>query len=209
MPFVGNVGKVATQGFKLRKLLTLNLAFLLIFILIINAGIIMVQEGPEEGIKYIGNRLLSPTLGLQEDSQEIISEESWWISDTDKWYVNLWHTLKNTVSLLGYLITIYLWLNVLAWISKKIIVQDDSKTTASWLIAIIMFLLIQMVLLATLNDKSIVTPLLAFRDFGLALLYIIPPLSRIADKFVGTGGENVSEVINVTSNNVTNITNLV
>lgn len=201
--------KTATHGAKLWSILwKWSILIIIVLLVFINALIIGIDQGPMEGVKYLGFKFLSPTQDLNQASVTIIENGNfWWINEGG----GFWSTLGNTIithSLwISSLFIIFYYLKILAWIWKKGIIQDDSKTTAAWAAALITFIFLQLVVLggiaainpdintATEVGQTLALPFTSFWNFMKALKIIFVPLAEKADGYLdGNATEIVSEV---------------
>ena len=168
--------------------------FLLIAVfgtIFINFGVIAFgQHNMAGGLKYLGDNFLSTTQKLQDESIKIINRGTA-IPEGNTKLQNFWIFFKNIWEWFSALFIIYVWLWILSSIFLFFPIADKSKTFTAWCMALIVFMLLQMVI-----AKSFAQPLEAFRDFGRAIYSLFLP---ITDKAV-----NVTKQIN----NYTNITNM-
>jgi hypothetical protein len=181
--------------FKMLKIFVLILLFGLIFI---NFIVIVVQEhSVEKGVKYLGYNFLLTTEKLQDESQKII-DRGVIFPNEGSFVHNLWEFLKNFWGLFSAFVIIYGWMWVLAQLFLWFPLADSSKQFSAWIIAIIVFFLLQMLAIAIMTDKSIMTPFTAFKDFFKAILVAIQPLSQ--------QGTTIDKTLNNISDKITNIT---
>ena len=174
-------GLVKSGGFfSIFKYIILTLIF---GIMIMNAIVISVEGNSiEPGVKYLGEKFLTVTENLQIHSQQVIDQGGLWLPD-DTIGHNLLLVIKYAWDILTDLLIIYTWLKILAWIAKKLILFNDSQSTIAWLIAIIFFMLLQVIfVLAFVPNKSMMTPINAFVTFIKSLPYIIKPITKIVEK---------------------------
>jgi len=176
----------------------LRLVFFFLLFILINSITIGIQQGSiEPVIKDIGSRFLTPTLKIQQFSLEIISRGGIY-KPTPHFWGGVWNFIMDIWSLLTQFYIILLWLKILALLVGISPLSDKSRAFVNWTLAILIFIVFQMLYIATINKGSILVPLLAFKDFARAFPYIIGPLSNIGEVVVGNSNQA----------NMTNVTNL-
>ena len=181
----------------------IRLFFLFTLFFLLNAGFIAMAEGPQAGLNNLGNRLLSPLESLNEQALEIIEDGGIIFIPQHK----LSSELFNIWKLLSNFWVVYFWLAVLSTIIMKVIIWDDSKGGTAWLIAIFVYLVIQMLYLST-NGLSIWFPIEAVKNIWTAIPYIIDPIANIGENVYISN--NTTQLINNTLEplNNTNLTSL-
>jgi hypothetical protein len=171
--------KSSGSGFGIFSIFKYVILSLVFGIMLMNAIILSIEGNSiEPGVKYLGLKFTTVTNNLQIHSQQIIDQGGLWVSN-DSIGSNLWQLIKYLWNISNDLLIIYTWLLVLAWIAKKAIVFDDSKTTSAWLIAIILFMLLQFIFILAFTNENMMVPINAFITFGKSLPYIIKPVTKI------------------------------
>jgi hypothetical protein len=180
-PVISATTKVGGKGFLLFRSIRVFLMFLVFGIMIINAVIISSQDKDiTSGVKYVGNKLLFATETLGDASNKIIEQNSLY-PHTDNGLTDFWSFLKIFYEIFSSIFLIYLWLYVLTYIFLWVPLADDSKKASGFIFACFFFILIQM-LAASISGKSIMTPLIAFRDFGKAIVILVQSSVKVVDK---------------------------
>lgn len=128
------------------------------------------------GVKYLGVTFLQSTVSLQDESNKLIDRGTIIPVDATKLQV-IWIFIKNIWNIFSAIFIIYMWLFILAKILLFFPIADTSKKFTAWVFAIIIFLMLQMVVVAKFTDKSFWTPILAFKDFGLAMYSLFAPVA--------------------------------
>ena len=178
---LGPVGKLARK-------LYIFFFFLFFIIILLKAAVISIeQKDPYAGVIYLGNKIVYPTITLGEASERIISEGL--ILDQ-----GIWQTILNYSDLFSSLISVFFWLLILKIATLKLLVWDDSKGSAGWLIAIVLFGLLQPLALSFVG-KSPTIVWESFRSFGKLLYHVYLSTSSTADNYI----KDVD--INITLNN--------
>jgi hypothetical protein len=146
---------------------------------LVSAIMISVQANDiTPGLQYLGNKTLTVTENLNEQSLKVI-EQGGLYEKTDSFFKNIFNFFKSIWGFITALFIIWLWLRVLAWIFKKLIIMDDGKSTSSFLLAVIFFILIQILFIAIFTDKSMMTPINAFVNLVKAMPYIFKPITNM------------------------------
>ena len=163
------------------------LIFLVFGIMLINAVIISVEaKNVEPGIKYIGGKLMYTTQSLGEESNKIIEQKG--IYPTGNGFLeNLWNFLKNFYGIFTAFFIIYIWIKVLSLIYLNAILFDTSKQPIAFLLAVITFFGLQMLFISAFAGGSLMEPFRAFGSFFKSVPYIFKPMSKLSDKFSGSG----------------------
>ena len=187
-----NVATVAGKsGYGVISKIKYFLLFFIFFIMIMNAVIISVQNRDlGEGVQYLGKEFLLSTERLGELSQNVIDEEGIW-SNSNGFFKNIWHVICYFWNVFKYLIIIYFWLKVLSWFILKIGIWDDSKTSVAFELAILIFILTQMLFVGFYTDKPIMTPILCFWQFIKSVPFVFKPIMNITDKYMGSNNTSI------------------
>ena len=163
------------------------LMFLIFGIMLINAVIISVEaQSIEPGISYVGEKFLYTTLNLGEESEKII-EQGGAYPTADGFFENLWNFLKNFYGIFTAFFIIYIWIKVLSLIYLNAILFDTSKQPIAFLLAVITFFGLQMLFISAFAGGSLMEPFRAFGSFFKSVPYIFKPMSKLSDKFSGSG----------------------
>jgi hypothetical protein len=175
------------------SIIRLTLIIFVFGMIFINFAIIaFAQHDMPGGLKYLSYNFIKTTEKLQNESLKIIEKGTTIPEGTTK-LQNIWSFSKNIWELFSTLFIIYAWLWILANILLLFPIADSSKKFTAWVIAIIIFLLLQMVI-----TKSFAIPLAAFKDFGRALYSMFAPATQKALELT----KNVTQEVN----NYTNMT---
>jgi hypothetical protein len=183
-------GPIATLLVRIRFL------FLFVFFIfvIFNAVIVSFeQKNPMAGVSYLGDKLLYPTLTLQEESNKILNNEGFIMQD------GIWETLKIYSGLLSSLLAVMIWFWVLKWFALNFIMWDNSKGSSGALLAIIFFFLIQASALAIKGESPMIV-WDAFMDFGRAAIHMTKGIIGIGDKYIPEINNNTICKINSSIN---------
>lgn len=157
------------------------LAIILFFLLPIGQGIVMGLDAKSVTpfFEHLTPIFLTPTLVLQETSNTIILQEG--LIPPDLGFFNgIWQAIIVIWKIWQSLWIIFKWIWLLSWAATKILIQDDSKTTAGYTVGTAFFFLFQIIFLffsAPENlsvSQIIVTPFRAiFWDFPHAILAVL------------------------------------
>lgn len=195
-PIVATTVKSGIGFFKLLKIVIGVLVFGLIFL---NCAIIIIQQGSvQAGFEYLGYNFLYTTEKLQDESMKIIDRGVFFPNESEKFISNLWEFMKNFGNLFASLVIIYGWLWIIAQFLLVFPIADNSKIFTAWIIAIILFLLIQMIIILAFTEKSFWTPILAFRDLGKAIYISIQPLTQSLNKYDSEVNNISDKIYNIT-----------
>ena len=148
----------------------------MIFVNFVN--IAFIQKDMPKGLEYLGSNFVKVTENLQNESLKLIESKTT-IPEEQTKVQGIWEFLKNIYGIFSALFIIYVWLWILAKILLAFPISDSSKQFTAWIIAIIIFLLLQMVI-----TKSFATPLQAFGDFGRAMVSLFKPATEKAIKSI-------------------------
>lgn len=173
----------------------LRMFFYIVFfgIIFINFLVIAVGQHDTKGaVNYLGKTFLQSTSNLQDESLKLIDRGTEIPVDATKWQV-VWFFAKSIWGLFEAIFVIYMWLAILAWLLLKFPIADNSKDFTAWIIAIIIFLLVQMVITAKFSDKDFWTPIVAFKDFGRAMVSLFQPVTERALDLVNNNTTNINE----------------
>jgi hypothetical protein len=177
--------------------------FMYIFVFgIIFINFLVIAVGQHDGksaVKYLGTTFLQSTSNLQDESLKLIERGTTIPVDATK-LQTIWFFIKSIWGMFSAFFIIYIWLAILAWIFLKFPLSDNSKGFAAWIIAILIFLMAQMVITAKFSDRDFWTPILAFRDFGLAIYSLFAPIAERAINY----SKNYTNYTN--NSNLTNVT---
>lgn len=158
---------------------------LLILSVLVTAIVISIEaKDITPGIQYLGNKTLLVTENLNEQSLSVI-ENGGLYEKSDSFFTNMINFFKSIWKFIIAIIVIYVWLKVLTWIFLKAILMDDGKTTSAFLLAVLFFVMIQVLFIAIFTDKSMMTPIHAFINLVKSMPYIFKPISTMADKLIG------------------------
>ena len=150
--------------------------FLFVFSIVVMAVVVSVQNKDiSYGIKYLGNKTITVTDNLNTESLKIIEQQGIYVKG-NSFASNSWNFLKSIWNFLVAFFMIYLWIKVLSWIFLHIIIQDNDKTTASFILAVFLFLGIQILFITIFTDSSPMTPINSFINFVKSLQYIFSPI---------------------------------
>jgi len=153
--------------------------YAIILSILVTAIVIAIQNKDiNPGLQYLGNKTLIVTSNLNDESIKIIENKGIYVK-SESTFVSIWNFLKSIWSFIVIVFIIYYWLKVLTWLFKKVIIQDDSKTTASFLLSILFFFGTQMLFIAVFTDKSIMIPITAMSNFVKALPFIFSPIANM------------------------------
>jgi len=205
---INKVTKVVSSGMKLRSVLKISFFLLFIFIMLINAVVISIDKTPIEGLTYLGLKFISPTEDINDASITIIANNGAFIQQEGRSFIyNVWLTILVHSKIISSLFIIYYWLKALAWLAMKMIIQDDSKSTASFLMAIIFFVLTQVIVLLLLQQSPML-PFDAAKNGFFAIKTIISPAADIADRFTSSSSScDLNSTNCSTAETLENITN--
>jgi len=182
-------GKTGWSWFAKLRFLFLSLIF---GVMLMNSILISIQDrNIETGVKYLGFKFLLVTEQLGEHSNNIIEQEGVYDGSTG-FFKGVWNMLKNFYWIFESLFIIYIWCKVLAYVVLHGVLWDSSKVSVSWALAVLIFFCVQIITILAFTDKPLVTPFLAFWDFGKALPYMFKPISGITDKLIDTGKDLLS-----------------
>jgi len=177
------------------------LVFFIFGLILINSIIISVEARDiEPGVKYLGGKFIFATEKLNNDSQQIIDGGGVWVKDNN-FIINIWNFIKVFFNIFSTLFIIYIWIKILSYGVKKVILQDESKTTASFVVAILFFFGLQMIFTIAFTEKSMMMPLQSFVNFGRAIPFIVKPAVGIAEYFID-GNTTINESINSSLGNM-------
>jgi hypothetical protein len=155
-------------------------AIFLVFLLI-NAVTIAVQERSlTPAIQDLGIRFTTPTQKLHQEVN-IILEKGVIYERTPHFWGGIWKLITVYWSLLTNLYIIILWISILGFFSRHLILWDDSKRSSGVLIGFILFIGIQMLLIGITQKGTIWDPIIAFRDFGKAIPHLIRPFKTATE----------------------------
>lgn len=169
--------------------------------IIINAFIIAYQEKDiEAGAIYLGEKLLSPMLTLQEESQKIIASEGIAGEDGDK--ASIFQQIKVYWRFLTSIYLVFFWLIVFEKMLHWVLGDNIPKAVRFFFSAII-FLTIQVIFLLAI-DQSPMIPFYAVRDFGRAFPYLTERVAGFGDSFLGNKAEINATELNTTLTNIAN-----
>jgi hypothetical protein len=157
------------------------LSIVFVIILIQSVIISVEQKSIEPAIEELGNRFILVTETIDELSLEIIENKGSFDKE-DGVFKSFLNFFKSIWVLLESLVIMYFWISILAKVSLKGILQDDSKTAASYTLGTIAFFVFQIIAIQAYTDKSMMAPFLAFRNLALALPYIFKPIADMAQK---------------------------
>lgn len=181
------------------RVIKIGLGIVLFGLVFINFLSIMIETHEvEQGLKYLGTTFFLTTQNIQDESQKIIDRGVIFPSENERFLSNFWEFMKNFGNLFVSLVIVYGWIWLLARFLLFFPLGDSSKIFAAWVLAILLFFLIQMVVITSFTDKSMMTPFLAFKDLGKAIYISIKPLIMKANQY-DSGMENISEtILNIT-----------
>ncbi|MAG47076.1 hypothetical protein CL617_00590 [archaeon] len=169
-----------------------KIMFIFVLFILLNSIIIGVQAKDfTPVVQDLGNRLLTPTLQIQEFSQEVIENEGLY-ERTPHYWGGMGNFLFDIWGIFTQFYLIMIWLGVLALVSRKIILWDDSKGASSYLIAIGLFFLLQMLYIASMDKGTILSPIIAFKDLVIALPYLVEPLAELGDVIINDNISNIT-----------------
>lgn len=172
----------------------LRIMFFFMLFLIINAAIISYEhKDVKVGLSDLGERFLTPTLKLQQTSQQIIDRKGFsdeGVGGVKHW----WDVIWGLWGMFSQFYVILMWLSVLG---KLITVfpLTESQTVLATIIAIPIFLVLQMIYIAITKQGDFLQPWTAFITFLKSLPYVFKPITKIADKFVGGNQTKMTGVI--------------
>jgi hypothetical protein len=157
------------------------ITFIFVASILVMAVIVSIQDKTiKSGIEYLGNRTMYVTENLNDASLQVIENKGIYVK-SDYFFKDIWNFIKSIWTFLVALFFIWYWLKVLGWFFKKVVIQDDSKTTASFMLALIFFVLIQILFIVLFTDKPVMTPVNAFINFAKSLPYVFAPAVEIID----------------------------
>lgn len=172
-------GKLFTGIFRFRIL------FIFLCFIFLNAAIMGIQANDfSVTLIELGNRFITPTLELQQTSLAIIENKGLY-QQTPDIYGGMIKVLLDVILILSHFYIIVLWIAMLAFIVRNILIWDSSKGASSYLIGLIFFIATQMIILAFTTGSDMMTPIHAFRDFFRSLPFIVKPVADIADNLMG------------------------
>lgn len=153
-------------------------------IILINTIVIIAQEKDiEPGFEYLGNKFLFSTKMLYDESNKIIDQGGIYSTDMS-FFESSWELIKSLWNFMSAFFIIFMWLKILAWFCREVILGDSAKNGPSFTMALIFFLLFQIAVAANSDNYEMMMPINAFVDFVKAIPYVVSPLAEIADNFV-------------------------
>lgn len=143
---------------------------LLVALTLLNAIVLVVVEKDiKPGVRYLGEKLLTPTLHLGEESQEIIDNVGPIIRSEDGTFSTIWNTITTYSSLLSSLVSIGLWIYVLTWIYAHSLFSNKSNAGINGSLATLTFFIAQMLFLS-MDGRDIMIPFRCFVQFIQAII---------------------------------------
>ena len=183
------LGKLFGFAFKIKLL------YIFMLFIVINATVISVQQRDiNVGISDLGRRFLNPTLEVQEISLSVIENGGIYKEDVNS-FKSIGLFLWDVWEILTQLYIILMWLSVIARFIT-IFPLDESKSVLSIFIAIPIFLVVQMIYIASTKQGDFFQPWIAFKDFLRALPYYVQPIKNIGENLRGGAtGAKITGVI--------------
>lgn len=148
-------------------------------------------------ISTIGDKLLYATNELSLASKQVINQGGLYVRTADFW-TGVWNFIKINADFYLSFYTLFMWIFVFAWIIARTPFSDNTKTFQNYFFAVIIFFLIQGIFILSMEGvkKNIdcfsgckkgaldyfISPLTSFKDFFLALDYILRPLFGVVHK---------------------------
>lgn len=188
---------VASAGWGFLKVLKFGLLFVFIGLILLEAVYVSVhQRSVAPFITTIGNRLAYSTNELSLASKEVISQGGIYKKTPDYW-TGVWNFLKINYTFFISFYTLFMWIVVFAWLIARSPFSNKNNVFANYFFAVILFLLIQGIFILSMGavnktidcfsgcDNSsigyLISPVTSFKDFFIALEYILEPGFKLAD----------------------------
>ncbi len=176
------------------KIFKLKIIYFFLAILLINAVVIAIEEKDiRPALEDLGEKFLFPTLYIQNWCLETI--ENWGIYQRTPRVLNgIWDMVLSVFRIITQFYILLAWVTLLAGVVSVSPFSNRSMAFVNWSLGIGIFVVIQMLAIASTNKGSIMTPIFAFWDFLRAIPYIVKPVTEAGMKFVGkdiTGNASV------------------
>lgn len=187
----------------IRKLWILFVVIMMLSVLLNAIVLSMEAKDASVGIEYLGSKFLHPIVQLNDISLSIIENQGISALVDSKGPKGWFDKFLVYLDLLSSIFIIYFWLFLLSRLWAFSPFSNISQTFINWGVAIIIFIVIQMLLLS-MKDGNIMLPIDAFINLFKAIPYIIKPITAVSDKYL----KNVSvDNINNTLSNI-NLSNM-
>ena len=192
---VGRIGAAGKEGGSVIGKLMANWLFLLIiFILLINAVVIAIQQRSAwAGIQDLGSRFIYASNQLSKDSKQIILMQGIYNSK-EGWAVGGFHTFLLLLSLMNSFLTVFLWIQLIYKIIPFTPISNNADALMSnTLLAVSIFLIFQMLVISVtagvngeMKDMKtgvsiLMTPVTCYIDFAKATPYLLSPIVKNID----------------------------
>lgn len=200
---IKSVGRTGSKLYRLKVLLYYPLLFFLLFIILINAIFLSVeQKSVIPLIEETGGRILLVTNDLKEISMEISTNEKL-IDFSNGFWKGLWKAVVTFSELIFTLFIIYYWFKLIYWFFDKL---TNVSSIVNIILSIITFFFLQItfiLLIMSLNIHSglglsdsvienLQVPFSSFVEFLKIFERLIENLSGQSEKIVGENPFNLS-----------------
>jgi len=173
------INSVKTASSGIAKIFGNKVFMIFMIFILLNIVIIGIEnKSIEPALQELGERLFSPTVVIDDFFKNII-ENKGILFDSNAVFKSSLGLILFVFTLISQLYLMIAWICLLSFAIKHVIISDSSKTFASILISIILFMLIQVIyILIFRKEVSPWVPITVFIDMFKAAPYIVKPIVK-------------------------------